>query len=83
MCVLELGKTLIFVWLWSIMPAFPLFVCRSCSNPVSGGVETELLPHHRDAGGCGAGVSRGGGAHVQPFLRATGPLCRLLRRREP
>ena len=53
------------------------------SDNVSRGVESQLLPDHREAGGGGAGVSDGGGAHLQPLLRATGEVCRLLRGREP
>lgn len=45
-------------------------------------VESQLLQDHREAGGGGAGVPDRGGAHLQPFLRAAGEVCGLLRRRE-
>lgn len=44
---------------------------------------SQLLPDHREAGGGGAGVPDGGGAHLQPVLRAPGPMRWLLWRREP
>lgn len=45
-------------------------------------VESQLLQDHREAGGGGAGVPDRGGAHLQPFLRASGEVRRLLRGRE-
>lgn len=45
-------------------------------------VESQLLQDHWEAGGGGAGVPDRGGAHLQPFLRAAGEVCGLLRRRE-
>lgn len=45
-------------------------------------VESQLLQDHREAGGGGAGVPHRGGVHLQPFLRAAGEVCGLLRRRE-
>lgn len=45
-------------------------------------VESQLLQDHGEAGGGGAGVPDGGGAHLQPFLRAAGEVCGLLRGRE-
>lgn len=45
-------------------------------------VQPQLLQDHREAGGGGAGVPHGGGAHLQPFLRAAGEVRGLLRWRE-
>jgi len=53
-----------------------LCVCRS--DALSGGLGKKLLPHYREAGGSGSGVPWGGGAHLQPCLRAIGPLRWLL-----
>lgn len=44
---------------------------------------SQLLPHHWEAGGGGAGIPIGGGAHLQPLLRSPGEVRWLLRRWEP
>lgn len=74
-----------YTFIWPRIPAQCLYCPPTLTHSVDvpRSVGSQLLPDHWEAGGGGAGVPDGGGAHLQPLLRAAGEVCWLLRGREP